>query len=81
MLRAKGMALSNEDTRQLLNRLVFGDSSPEDWVQDVWALSPTLGETAARLVDAFEAVNDCNSPEKLENFVQGLYKAQLEDRL
>ncbi|MGD1905097.1 MAG: hypothetical protein ACFB0C_03785 [Leptolyngbyaceae cyanobacterium] len=75
------MALSNEDTRQLLNRLVFGDSSPEDWVQDVWALSPTLGETAARLVDAFEAVNDCNSPEKLENFVQGLYKAQLEDRL
>lgn len=75
------MALSSEDTRQLLNRLVFDDSSPEDWVQDVWALSPTLGETAARLVDAFEAVTDCTSPEKLENFVQGIYKAQLEDRL
>lgn len=75
------MALSNEDTRQLLNRLVFDDGSPEDWVQDVWALSPTLGETAARLVDAFEAVTDCASPEKLENFVQGIYKAQLEDRL
>jgi hypothetical protein len=75
------MALSREDTRQLLKRLVFDDSSAEDWVQDVWALSPTLGETAARLVDAFEAVTDCATPEKLENFVEGIYKAQLEDSL
>ncbi|NJN20270.1 MAG: hypothetical protein HC812_02460 [Leptolyngbya sp. RL_3_1] len=75
------MALSSEETRQLLNRLIFDDSSAQDWVQDVWGLSPTLGETAARLVDAFEAVADCTSPEQLENLVQGLYKAQLEDNL
>jgi hypothetical protein len=75
------MALSSEETRQLLNRLVFDDSSAQDWVQDVWSLSPTLGETAARLVDAFEAVADCASPERLENLVQGLYQAQLEDNL
>jgi hypothetical protein len=75
------MALSSEETRQLLNRLVFDDSSAQDWVQDVWSLSPTLGETAARLVDAFEAVTDCASPERLENLVQGLYQAQLEDNL
>ncbi len=75
------MALSSEETRQLLARLIFDDSSAEDWVQDVWGLSPTLGETAARLVDAFEAVSDCASPERLENLVEGLYRAQLEDSL
>ncbi len=73
------MPLSSNETEQLLQRLVFEDSSPEEWVQDVWALSPTLGETAARLVDAFSGVVACASTDKLENLLQDFYQAKLED--
>ncbi|MBE7380017.1 MAG: hypothetical protein F6J95_001230 [Leptolyngbya sp. SIO1E4] len=73
------MSLSPKETQQLLERLVFDDSTAEDWVQDVWALSPTLGETAARLVDAFNGLIGCAQDEKLENLLQGFYQEQLED--
>ncbi|MEL6381922.1 MAG: hypothetical protein AAFQ89_05515 [Cyanobacteria bacterium J06626_18] len=73
------MALSQNETKRLLERLVFDDSTAEDWVQDVWALSPTLGETAARLVDAFNGLAGCVSEEKLENLLQGFYQEQMEE--
>lgn len=73
------MALSQQEARQILHRMVFPDGSADDWVQDVWGLSPTLGETAARLVDVMEALTDCLSDEKLENLVQSLYQDQIDD--
>ncbi|MDB9528590.1 hypothetical protein PN498_21535 [Oscillatoria sp. CS-180] len=73
------MSLSHDETKDLLKRLIFGDSPSDEWVQDVWALSPTLGETAARLVDAFDGVVDCTQPEKLENLLNGFYQEQLEE--
>lgn len=73
------MSLSQNENKRLLERLVFDDSTSEDWVQDVWALSPTLGETAARLVDAFNGLTDCVPEEKLENLLQSFYREQLED--
>jgi hypothetical protein len=42
-------------------------------------LSPTLGETAARLVDVMEALTGSLSDEKLENLVQSLYQDQMDD--
>ncbi|MEB3269027.1 MAG: hypothetical protein VKJ09_10850 [Leptolyngbya sp.] len=73
------MALSHTEAQQILHRMIFVDGSAEDWVQDVWGLSPTLGETAARLVDVMAALTDSLSDEKLENLVQSLYQDQLED--
>ncbi|MEC4816452.1 MAG: hypothetical protein SAK29_24770, partial [Scytonema sp. PMC 1069.18] len=37
------MSFSKTEAKQLLQRLIFNDSHPQDWVQDVWGLSPTLG--------------------------------------
>ncbi|MEM9909081.1 MAG: hypothetical protein AAF921_29130 [Cyanobacteria bacterium P01_D01_bin.44] len=71
------MALSPDDAKQLLNRLIFDDQAPQEWVQDVWGLSPTLGETGARLLEVFEAVVACCPDEKLENLLQGYYQAQM----
>lgn len=68
------MALSKADTKQLLERIIFDDSRPADWVQDVWDMSPTLGETAAKLTDTLDALIDCCPTEKLENFLQNLYR-------
>lgn len=73
------MTLSENESKQLLERLVFSDSTAEEWVQDVWALSPTLGETAARLMDVFNELVESASPEKLENLLQGFYRQQFDD--
>lgn len=72
------MALSKTETKQLLERIVFVDERPEDWAQDVWEMSPTLGETAAKLLEVFDALIDCCSPEKLDNLLQGMYRDMLE---
>ena len=71
------MSLSKDEAKQLLERLVFVDDSPQEWVQDVWGMSPTLGESAARLVDVFEMLMDCCSEEKLDNLLQSIYNDQL----
>ncbi|KDR58456.1 MULTISPECIES: hypothetical protein [Arthrospira] len=71
-------SISRSEVKQLLERLIFVDDRPQDWVEDVWGMSPTLGETAARLVDAFDAVIECCSEEKLENLLQSLYSDRLD---
>lgn len=67
------MTLSKPEAKQLLERLIFADERPQDWVQDVWSLSPTLGESAARLLDAFDALADCCSEEKLDTLLKNFY--------
>ncbi|RAQ49080.1 hypothetical protein B9S53_00805 [Arthrospira sp. O9.13F] len=72
-------SISRSEVKQLLERLIFVDDRPQDWVEDVWGMSPTLGETAARLVDAFDAVIECCSEEKLENMLQSLYSDRIDE--
>ncbi|NJM72757.1 MAG: hypothetical protein HC862_22900 [Scytonema sp. RU_4_4] len=64
------MSISKIEAKQLLERLIFDDAHPQDWVQDVWGLSPILGDSAAKLLDVFEALIECCSEEKLENLLQ-----------
>lgn len=73
------MPLSPEENQQLLKRLVFTEGTAEDWVQDVWALSPTLGETAARLVDVMNGLIDCVPDEKLEALLESFYREQFSE--
>jgi hypothetical protein len=37
-----------------------------------------LGDSAAKLLDAFHALVDCCPEERLDNLVKGLYREQLE---
>jgi hypothetical protein len=61
-------------TKELLDGLIFTGDQPRDWVQDVWSLSPTLGESAASLVDVFdlllEMLNDTQREELLQKIHQ-----------
>lgn len=70
------MSISKAEAKQLLERLIFEDTLPQDWVQDVWGLSPFLGDSAAKLLEAFDALIDCCPEEKLENLLQTLYQQQ-----
>jgi len=72
------MTLSKLETQQLLERLIFEETDPEEWVQDVWGLSPTLGESAAKLLEVFQAVCDRCPDEDLEDLVQTLFQEQME---
>ncbi|MEW5861635.1 MAG: hypothetical protein AB1861_30365 [Cyanobacteriota bacterium] len=71
------MPTSKTESKQLLERLIFEDERPKDWVQDVWGLSPTLGDSAAKLLEVFEALIECCPEEKLENLLQTLYQDSL----
>lgn len=71
------MSISKLETKQLLERLIFDDSRPREWVQDVWGLSPMLGDSAAKLLDAFEMLIECCPDEKLENLLHSLYQENL----
>jgi len=71
------MTLSKQEAKQLLERIIFVDERGVDWVQDVWDMSPTLGETAAKLIEVMDGLIECCSDEKLENFLQGLYQEML----
>ncbi len=68
------MSISKLEAKQLLERLIFDDSRPREWVQDVWGLSPMLGDSAAKLLDAFEMLIECCPDEKLENLLHSLYR-------
>ncbi|MBK4728997.1 hypothetical protein JJD41_03705 [Oxynema sp. CENA135] len=66
------MSISKSEAKRQLRHLIFDEERPRDWVQDVWGMSPTLGETAARLLDAFEGSIEACSEEALVELLQGL---------
>jgi len=72
------MPISKIEAKQLLERFVFEDERPQDWVQDVWGLSPMLGESAAKLVAVLAAVIECCPEAELEDLVSALYQDYLE---
>jgi hypothetical protein len=72
------MSVSKDEAKQLLERMIFEETRPRDWVDDVWGLSPLLGDSAAKLLDALEILIECCPDEKLDNVVKSLYREQLE---
>ena len=72
------MSISKAEAKQLLERMIFDATEPQDWVQDVWGLSPLMGDSAAKLLEAFYILIDCCPDDQLDNLVKGLYREQLE---
>ena len=68
------MSISKTEAKQLLERMIFEEIHPQDWVQDVWGLSPLLGDSAAKLFEVFEALIECCPEAQLENLLQSYYQ-------
>ena len=66
------MTISKTEAKQLLERIIFEETSPQDWVEDVWGLSAVHGEISAKLLEAFETLIEVCPEEKLDNFLQTL---------
>jgi hypothetical protein len=73
------MSLSKAEAKQLLERMIFDEQPPQQWVEDVWGLTPMLGDSAAKLYEAFEALIDCCPEDKLDNLLQTYLQTQLEE--
>ncbi|MEA5510490.1 hypothetical protein VB715_12010 [Crocosphaera sp. UHCC 0190] len=71
------MSISKPEIKQLLERVIFEETYPQDWVEDVWALSAMHGDSGAKLLDVFYALIECCSEEQLENLLHNLYEKQL----
>lgn len=72
------MSLSKAEAKQLLERMIFEEQPPQEWVEDVWGLTPILGDSAAKLYEAFEALIECCPEDKLDNLLQTYLQAQLD---
>ena len=71
------MSISKAEAKQLLEQLIFENSNAQDWVQDVWGLSPLLGDSANKLLEVFDALIECCPQEQLENLLQTYYRGKL----
>ena len=66
---------SKAEAMKSLQYLIFDDEKPDDWVQDVWGMSSMLGDTAAKLLEAFEAVVDRCPQDDFDQLVRKFEKA------
>ncbi len=71
------MTISKTEAKQLLERMIFEQTHPQDWVEDIWTLSAVHGENAAKLLEAFYALIEICPEEELDNFLQSLLKEKL----
>lgn len=70
--------IDKEEAKHLLERMIFEQMHPNDWAQDVWDFNPVHGEAAARLLEAFSSLIDISTPERLEAYLENLYKNRLD---
>ncbi len=73
------MSISKAEAKQLLERIIFDDQPPQQWVEDVWGLTPMLGDSAAKLLEVFEALVECCPEDKLDNLLQTYLQEQFEN--
>jgi hypothetical protein len=71
------MEPSRSELRELLERTVFDDTPPQEWLEDVWALNPTTGETAGKLLEAFECLIMLCPESQLQGLVKHLYQKKM----
>ena len=73
------MSLSKAEAKQLLERMIFDDQKPKEWVEDVWGIMPMLGDSAAKLYEAFEALVECCPQDQLDNLLQTYLEEQIDN--
>lgn len=72
------MTVSRKTAKKLLYDFIFESESAKDWVEDVWGLSPFLGQGAANAAEVLGALIDVCSEEQLNEIVASLYAAHQE---
>jgi hypothetical protein len=69
------VSISKAEAKQILERLIFDEAKPDEWVEDVWGITPILGDSAAKLLEVYEALIECCPQSQLENLLQTYLQA------
>ena len=69
------MTVSRKTAKKLLYDFMFESEGAQEWVEDVWGLSPFLGQSAANAVEVLGALMETCSEEQINEVLANLYAA------
>ena len=69
------MTVSSKTAKKLLYDFMFESEGAKEWVEDVWSLSPFLGQGAANAAEVLGALLETCSERQLNAVVASLYAA------
>lgn len=72
------MTVSSKTAKKLLYDFMFESESAQEWVEDVWGLSPFLGQGAANAAEVLGVLIETCSEEQLNDILKSLYGAHKE---
>ncbi len=72
------MTVSRKTAKKLLYDFMFESEGAQEWVQDVWGLSPFLGQGAANAAEVLGVLIETCSERQLNAIVASLYAAHAE---
>ncbi len=72
------MTVSSKTAKRLLYDFMFENEDAKEWVEDVWGLSPFLGQGAANAAEVLGVLIETCSERQLNAIVASLYEAHKE---
>ncbi len=72
------MTVSHKTAKKLLYDFMFESADAKDWVEDVWSLSPFLGQSAANAAEVLGALMATCSEAQINAVVASLKAAHAE---
>ena len=72
------MTVSRKTAKKLLYDFMFESEDAKDWVQDVWGLSPFLGQGAANAAEVLGTLLETCSDRQLNAVLASIYEAHQE---
>jgi len=69
------MTVSSKTAKKLLYDFMFESENAQEWVEDVWGLSPFLGQSAANAAEVLGALLEVCSERQLNEIISSLYAA------
>ncbi len=69
------MTVSSKTAKKLLYDFMFESEGAQDWVEDVWSLSPFLGQGAANAAEVLGVLIETCSERQLNAVVASLHAA------
>lgn len=72
------MTVSSKIAKKLIYDFMFESADAKEWVEDVWGLSPFLGQGAANAAEVIGALLEACSERQLNAVVSSLYAAHQE---
>ena len=72
------MTVSSKTAKKLIYDFMFESQDAQQWVEDIWGLSPFLGQGAANAAEVLGTLLDTCSERQLNAVIASLYSAHQE---